>query len=220
MSVNPYTLNSLYQKGLLDFVPQDLCYPLPAGNMNMQNPYLNSAMQGNLYQQYGNGADTFTNSSFQGGYNAQIGSQSNAFGNRFGEAGIGVQNNNGIMSMFGFNGTGSQSDAGISMFGQPGIGGQSNINLQNTYGGFGDVSNGISKVTGTVSSVPTMVKGLIAAGLVTLTLFGLFKGKGSSKKNTASFWSKLNPKNWGKKPAPAPKKTGFFEKIKNWFTGK
>ncbi|MBR6127459.1 hypothetical protein IKQ21_07225, partial [bacterium] len=191
MAVNPYTLNSLYQKGILDFVPTDLCYSLPAGNMNMQNPYLNSAMQGNLYQQYGTSGDTFTSTNFQGGYyNTQIGAQSNTVQNAMhgGFSGYGSQNSNGIMSMFGFNGTGSQSDAGVSMFGQTGIGGQSNINMQNTYGGFSDVSNGINNVTGKVASMPTNLKGLIAAGLITLALFGLFRGRGN-KKTTQSFWS-------------------------------
>ena len=225
MSVSPYTLNSLYQNGILDFVPQDLCYPLPAGNMNMQNPYLNAAMQGNLYQQYGNGSDSFTRTNFQGGYyDAQIGSQSNAMQNAIsgGVSGYGAQNSNGIGSMFGFNGIGSQSNAGVSMFGETGIGGQSNINMQNTYGGFSDVKNNLAKgfnqASGVVSSTPTAIKGLFAAGLVTLALFGLFRGKGS-KKNAKNFWSKFNPANWLKKPAPEPKKTGFLTKVKNWFTG-
>ena len=226
MSVSPYTLNSLYQNGILDFIPEDLCYPLPAGNMNMQNPYLNIAKTGDLYQQYGNGSDSFTRTNFQGGYyDAQIGSQSNVTQNAIsgGISGFGAQNSNGIGSMFGFNGIGSQSDAGLSMFGQTGIGGQSNINMQNTYGGFGDVknnlANGFNKASGVISSTPTVVKGLVAAGLVTLALFGLFRGKGS-KKTTGNLWSKINPVNWFKKPAPKPQKVGFMTKVKNWFTGK
>lgn len=52
MAINPYTLNNLYNQGILDYAPYDLCN----GGINvnsldgMQNPYLNAAMQGNLYR--------------------------------------------------------------------------------------------------------------------------------------------------------------------------
>ena len=60
MTVNPYTLNSLYNQGVLDYVPYDLysggMYSNPFINTN---PYMQSAMQGGLYQNYGMSGDSF-----------------------------------------------------------------------------------------------------------------------------------------------------------------
>lgn len=61
MTVNPYTLNHLYSQGILDYVPYDLCpaaqnVPIMYG---FQNPYLNTAMQGNLYKNSTEANDTF-----------------------------------------------------------------------------------------------------------------------------------------------------------------
>ena len=71
MAVNPYTMNHLYNQGIIDYVPYNLTggpfYPLPTGEFN---PYLQSAMQGNLYHTYGEGCDTFTNS--LGGVNGNL----------------------------------------------------------------------------------------------------------------------------------------------------
>lgn len=61
MAVNPFTLNSLYNQGIIDYTPYDLCnggmYPGMYGAG--MNPYMQSAMQGNLYQNYGTGQDGF-----------------------------------------------------------------------------------------------------------------------------------------------------------------
>ena len=203
MSISPYTLNNLYQNGILDFVPMDLCTPI-VGNTIQLNPYLNEAMQGNMYKQYGNSADTFTPSYAAAPVPA---------------ARIGSQSSIGIKSMFGFDGTGSQSDAGISMYGETGIGGQTNADVASSFGGFRDVSNGIHSTMTKISNTPTPVKGLIAGGLIILTMLGLFKGKKAPK--TTSTGSRWNPLNWFKKPAPAtqpaPAKTGIWSKIKKFF---
>lgn len=223
MTVNPYTMNMLYQKGILDYVPQDLMIstPIPVFG-DVSNPYLNSAMQGNLYQQYGTMGDSFTSSANAGGgyYNTQIGANSNISTNRFfGNGATGSSFQNGLRSMFGFNGNGCQSDSGVTMFGESGIGGNSNINMGNTYGGFEDVKNnlstGFNKTISTVTGLPTVTKGLIAAGILVLTLCGMFKGgKKPPKTSSTGFWSKLFKKS---KPAPPPKKLTTWEKIKNWF---
>ena len=62
MAINPYTLNNLYNYGILDYAPYELCNGgVNVSSMNgMQNPYLSNAMQGTLFQQYGSQADSFT----------------------------------------------------------------------------------------------------------------------------------------------------------------
>ena len=53
MSVSPYSLEGLYNKGVLDYVPYELCNGANVGSLNgAQNPYLNMAKQGGLYQNY------------------------------------------------------------------------------------------------------------------------------------------------------------------------
>lgn len=225
MAVNPYTLNMLYQKGILDYVPTELYAPTPIGtNIGMQNPYMNEAMQGNLYQNYGNATDSFTSTSFAGSgsyNNTQIGSSSAALSNKlFGDASIGKSANS-VGSMFGFNGAGSQGYSTESMFGASGIGGNSQTGGVNMFGGFADaqnnVSNGFNKTVSTIAGLPAIAKGILSAGLVLLTLGFMFKGK--KTKGAKGFWSKLNPVNWFKKPKPEPKKLTFAQKLnpKNWF---
>lgn len=58
MSVSPYTLEGLYNKGVLDYVPYELCNGTNVSSLNAaQNPYLDMAKQGGLYQY--NSADNF-----------------------------------------------------------------------------------------------------------------------------------------------------------------
>lgn len=172
MAVNPYTMNKLYEQGLLDYIPTELMMPMPMGNMSMQNPYLNAAEQGGLYQNYGQNGDSFTSS-------AQM-------ANNAGYNGIGSQSNNNIGTTFGFDGTGNQSSAGVSsMFGEKGIGNQSNINQETIHGGFSNVKNnvtqGFNKASAVYSSTPNLVKGMIAAGLILLTTMSMFKFGGKKK---------------------------------------
>ena len=61
MSVSPYTLQNLYDKGILDYVPMELANSTNVSSLTgMQNPYLNMAAQGNLYQNYGMQQDCFS----------------------------------------------------------------------------------------------------------------------------------------------------------------
>lgn len=77
MAINPYTLNSLYGQGILDYVPYDLCGGANVSALNgMQNPYLNMAAQGGLYQNAGNSLDTFN----AAGMNTQIGGGEEKYG--------------------------------------------------------------------------------------------------------------------------------------------
>lgn len=221
MAINPYTLNHLYQNGILDYVPTDLMMGTPVGSVltPMNNPYMNMAQQGALYQNYG-AADSFHSSYTPGyapnnyqsvstpanyhvglnnynGYNngmVQIGAKSNAGGlNTFNGYGIGAYNNNGIANSFGEDGS---------------IGSRSNTGGLNTFGGFSDVQNningGVNKVSSFINNTPKIILGLLAGTIGVIGIAALFKrGKKPAKTggagNNTSFWSKLNPMNWFRK---------------------
>ena len=216
MAVNPYTLNQLYQNGILDYVPTDLMMGNPVGSMltPMVNPYLNMAQQGALYQNHGTATDSF-HSSFTPAYTPnnyqsvsssansyvglnnysgmppQIGSRSNAGGMAaFNGYGIGKYNNNGFASAVGEDGT---------------IGYMSNAGGMNSVGGFADtqnnISSGINKVSSVINNTPKIILGVVAGAIGLVGLAALFK-RGKKPANTgnhSSFWSKLNPVNWFKK---------------------
>ena len=79
MTVSPFTLNNLYSQGIIDYAPYELCNSgVNVSTLNgISNPYLSSAMRGNLYQNYGRLGDSFSYSSpyipQQVGINSQIG---------------------------------------------------------------------------------------------------------------------------------------------------
>ena len=209
MAVNPYTLNSLYQHGIIDYVDPELCAGQVAAPIAMNNPYanyINTAMQGNLYQNYGTQSDSF-NYTGNNIYNSgAIGSKSEAFSNMmFGDKSIGTRNNSDVLGM-----------------GDPSIGAYYQGGFESAHGGFSDVKNniygGAAKATSIYNSVPDWLKGVLAVGIGILGIKMLFKGKG---KKGGSFWSKLNPVNWFKKqpaqqPAPTPVKKSFWSKLKFW----
>ena len=219
MAVNPYTLNHLYQNGILDYVPTDLMMPSPVGSMlsPMSNPYMNMAQQGALYQNYGMGTDSFHSSftpaytpnnyqsvsssansyiganNYNGYHNGmvQIGARSNAGGlNTFNGYNIGNRNNNGLGSAIGEYGN---------------FGMQTNAGGLNTFGGFSDtqnnLSNGFNKAAAVVNNTPRLVLGLIAGTIGVIGLASLFKRgrKPAKTSGNTSFFSKLNPMNWFKK---------------------
>lgn len=229
MAINPYTLNGLYQKGILDYVDPDLCVGMAAAPMSsMQNPYanlkaqsyMNNAMQGNLYKSHGSQGDSFT---FNGGNNPYayqgVGSASNSFTNMFGQTGVGT-NYQGSALGFGDPSVGSQATIGIaSSFGDPTVGGYYQGGGENAYGGFGDlknnVSGGMAKATALYNNTPPLLKGLAAIGIGILGVKMLFRGKGKK----GGFLSKLNPLNWLSKTKHSvvkPVKTSIWSKLKFW----
>ena len=202
MALNPYTLYNLYEKGILEYVPTDLMMGMPMGAMMpMNNPYLDMAMQGGLYQNYNATPDMFQSSAdfanFQ--YNQQllannhniyhaktsadtyngIGSKSNAgIYNTFNGYGIGTKNTNGIADTFGFNDK---------------MGAQSNNSVMNAFG-FSNSQGGLfGKTASVINNTPKIVLGLIAGGIGIAGLTAAFKrGKKPPKaSNNTSFWSKL-----------------------------
>ena len=171
MAINPYTLNNLYNYGLLDYAPYELCNGgVNVSSMNgMQNPYLSNAMQGTLFQQYGSQADSFTMNNGNPFTMESIGSQSSAGMNGFGMEGIGAQ------SQAGMNAWGGFADAGRN------------------------ISNGMMGTVSFIDRIPSAVKGIVS-GLLIIGSAALFlKGKKKPPVENKSFLTKLNPVNWFKK---------------------
>ena len=213
MALNPYTLNHLYEKGIIEYVPTDLIMPTPMGTMMpMTNPYLNMAQQGSLYQNSINANDTFQMTS---GLNTQsyplvnsqtIGLKSNAGGlNTFNGVGVGANSNYTSANAFGMDGQiGALSNATIgNTFLGTGVGTNSNVNTDNIFGV--SVKDGLSKgINGTMTvmnNTPKVILGILACIIGVAGIKRAFRfGKKPAKINTGeSFWSKLNPMNWFRK---------------------
>ena len=201
MTVNSYTLNQLYANGIIDYVP-DLGQAGMFGSM--QNPYMNMAMQGAGFQNYGSGADSFSYSTpHNANYNQKIGTNSSSLKSALGFAGIG-------------SGAGTQNN----LSGQTEIGGQSNVGFANSFGGFTDVSNNMKSVASKISGLPDWVKGVGSLLIIGLMFKGL-KGKKPKKQGFfARLFGKKQPEKqgffarlFGKKPQEPPKKEGFFSRI-------
>ena len=204
MSVNPYTLNNLYSQGILDYAPYELCNSgINVSSMNgISNPYLNTAMQGTQFQNYGQTPDSFCASGKIGTVqpNPEMSSARGSFG--FGNDSIGINSQAGS-NAYGLQGIGAQSQAGSIAYGLQGIGMQS-PSEQAAWGGFGDASqgikDGISKVSGFAQNIPSPIKGLAAAGMMIGALALALKTKKKPQvKPKTNFFSNLNPVNWFRK---------------------
>ena len=204
MSVNPYTFNNLYSQGILDYAPYELCNSgINVSSMNgISNPYLNTAMQGTQFQNYGQTPDSFCASGKIGTVqpNPEMSSARGSFG--FGNDSIGINSQAGT-NAYGLQGIGAQSQAGSNAYGLQGIGMQS-PSEQAAWGGFGDTSqgikDGISKVSGFAQNIPSPIKGLAAAGMMIGALALALKTKKKPQvKPKTNFFSNLNPVNWFRK---------------------
>ena len=204
MSVNPYTLNNLYSQGILDYAPYELCNSgINVSSMNgISNPYLNTAMQGTQFQNYGQTPDSFCASGKIGTVqpNPEMGSARGSFG--FGNENIGINSEAGS-NAYGLQGIGAKSQTGENAYGLQGIGMQG-PSEQAAWGGFGDASQsikaGFSRVSGFAQNVPSPIKGLAAAGMMIGALALALKTKKKPKvKPKTNFFSNLNPINWFKK---------------------
>ena len=204
MSVNPYTLNNLYSQGILDYAPYELCNSgINVSSMNgISNPYLNTAMQGTQFQNYGQTPDSFCASGKIGTVqpNPEMSSARGSFG--FGNDNIGINSQAGS-NAYGLQGIGAQSQAGSNAYGLQGIGMQG-PSEQAAWGGFSDTSqgikDGISKVSGFTQNVPSPIKGIAAAGMMIGALALALKTKNNPQaKPKTNFFSNLNPVNWFRK---------------------
>lgn len=182
MAMNAFTLNNLYSQGIIDYVPFELCNGVNVSAMNgMQNPYLQSAMQGALYQNHGMYGDS-----------VEIGAGVNGGVNGIG-GNIGSQSNAGGLNAYGIDGVGTQSAAGLNSFGIEGIGTNSPA-AEQAWGGFNDVRNNFQKTVSTVESMPKFLKGIIAGGLmIGSAALVLKRGKKPPVEQQTGFWAKLNP---------------------------
>jgi hypothetical protein len=214
MAVNPYTLNHLYQNGILDYVPTDLMMGTPVGSVltPMSNPYMNMAQQGALYQNHGTATDSFHSSytpaytpndyqSVSSSANSYVGlNHSNGYNNGMYQTGVQTNFSN---PFYGYNG--SINRTGIENAGN--IGERPvDSNKIDAYNDLSNLSNninsGVNKISNTISNTPKLILGVIAGTIGLIGIASLFKrGKKPPKTSTnnTSFWSKLNPVNWFKK---------------------
>ena len=192
MAISQYTLTDLYNKGLIDYVPSDLCYTPAMTTMSPAvNPYLSMAQTGNLYQKYGSSGDTFSTQA--------IGNNNNRWaGWAYNTTETGSQSNN-FQNMFGFDGTGSQymGDAGQN------TGSLNQMTVASMHGGFGDVKRNLSEGVDKLSSIPKAVVNIASAIILFGTGYLLLrrgkKPKVPQEAKTGFNWSKLNPLNWFRK---------------------
>lgn len=220
MALNPYTLNHLYQNGILDYVPTDLLMGTPMGTMMpMNNPYLDMAKQGGLYQNHGTATDSF-HSSYTPAYtpqyhqsasasaNSYVGANSyNANGSyNYGPVQIGSKSNAGGMATFNGYNVGTYNRNGVaSAFGADGsVGAYSATGGLNTIGGMADTQNniasGVNKTVSLVSNTPKLLLGVLAGAIGTIGIVSAFKhGKKPKTTHNSGFLSKLNPLNWFRK---------------------
>lgn len=191
--VSLYSLQNLYNQGILDYVPVELASaPNVSSLAGMQNPYLNMAMQGNLYQSAGMAPDSFSYAN--AGINAitQDGTAGHAnAGYVGGNAGggyytAGLNGFGGVNGNVGFN----NPQAGIN-----GLGGvNGNVLTNNSQAGINGFGGGFGKLGQAISNTPNSIKGLLAAGLIIGTAaLCLKRGKKPPVKQsqTSNFFSKL-----------------------------
>ena len=190
--VSLYSLQNLYNQGILDYVPAELASSQNVSSLaGMQNPYLNMAAQGNLYQTAGMTPDSFsysgTNLGFQDGTAGHLnaGYVGGSYNNGFANAGMNALG--GINGSIGMN----NSQAGMNGFG--GVSG--NILTNNSPAGINGFGGGFGKLGQTVANTPNIIKGLIAGGIIIgTTMLCLKKGKKAPAKvqpQNTSFLSKL-----------------------------
>ena len=208
MTVNPYTLNSLYNQGIIDCIPYDICMPMPATqsgimemglgtiganqnyNTQMGSQYLDMAKKGDMYDYYGNSTDSFVHS-----YGANTKQQ---------------ENSSGIKQMFGIrNGIGREYNVANAAYGlNNGVGSEVDYErMANDKDGQDfrqSITNAASKAKESVLNSNSIGKGLLATLGIVATLILVIKGCKKPKASatqiqSSSFWSKLNPINWFKK---------------------
>ena len=193
MTINPYILNGLYQKGIIDYVPMDLGFAPNVSSMNYVSgdAYMKSAMQGAMYQNYGYGSDSYTRN-----FNQQIGTHSAAADNALTLQGIGGSANVNYAA-FGDPRIGSHAPSAVNALGFSDSDSQYNV-AENALGGFSDVKRSYNQTMTAIHNTPTIVKGVISAliGIGGIYLF-LKKGK-KPKQPKQSLLSRLNPMNWFK----------------------
>ena len=201
MAPDIYTLTGLYNKGIIDYVPYELATPIAGGS-----DYLNTAIQGNLYQNYGTGDSyNFSNTMRNAGYsnvalnNTQIydngilsiGTQTQAGRNAFGLQGVGVSRADSFGAT-GINGIGTQTQAGRNAFGLQGVGIDSNAGL-NAFGG--DIRpDSVNAIKSAASANSNLLLGIAGLGIILLTIRGCIKGLRKPKPKQ-SFFQKINPMN-------------------------
>lgn len=111
--MNSYSLQNLYNKGILDYVPMELVNVTPVSVMTpMQNPYLGLAQAGGLYQSSINGQDNFQSSANVGINSVQNNGYAQNSNNNYSASSASRQdfyNQNGINNDFSINNSNAQN---------------------------------------------------------------------------------------------------------------
>ena len=246
MTVLPGSLDYLYYNGILDRIPYEAYEMGPVVNSGMQsglpsigslkqsvlngngaqmsgfngnNNYLNTAMKGQMYGNYGNSADYFAGSnSYQ-----QMG---------------GMQSTQMYGGGYGYGGVDGYPAGGANAYNPQGAAQLHGFANGNGYGQYDErqhsnslISSVKSSTEGVLNSRP-WAKGLLSLAIIIATplllIARIMRKPAKPVKPKSTFWAKLNPKNWFKKsvremelPPEPPKKT-FWSKLnpKNWFKKK
>ncbi len=223
MTINPYVLNSLYNQGIIDCVPMDLCTVSPMtqsgvmetaglstmpqiGNIKQnitgsqiinQNTY-NSTQTGSQY------LDTAMKGEMYGYYGNSYDSFVRSSNNYNQQSNVSTAKNK--MSRLD-NGIGSEYNGANAAYGiNNGVGiGIDHERMANDLDGQNlrvSIKQAAASAKESVMNSHPAVKGLLSIGIIGGTILLLLKGKKKpavQPQTNTSFWSKLNPKNWFRK---------------------
>ena len=186
MTVQPWTLMNLYNQGIIDYVPMDLCQTTlmtPSGMMQMAGMGTyglpNNFYAGNVSQM--NGSEYLRNAQKGWGYNNNTPDSFMRRNNSENQFSI-------IENSYGEDRSGENVDIETMANGEEGK------KIRQTF------TDAVGRATESVISSPTWVKGILAGGITVTTLCLLLKrGKKPADIKKQSFFSKLNPVNWFKK---------------------
>jgi len=207
---------SIKQSFLGDTGMNNINYP---GNMN-GSAYLNEAMKGGMYGNYGNYNDSFNHAASYQQFNGMQ-PQMQMYGGGYG-GGISPYSDN----------MGLSYQTNINTETYPGVRNAVNYNRHRQEHGVNSIREFVnesvkSSKEGVLGS-NSWLKGLAALGLIIATPILIIKGfkkppVSSTTKN--SFWSKVNPKNWNIGASSGnfgQKWSNFWSKVKakNWYFGK
>lgn len=180
MSVSPYTLESLYNKGVLDYVPYELSNDnTNVSSLNGNNPYLDMAKQGGLYQDYNTDNFQYQNTS----NNQLIGENNNMYSSQY-------QANTNIQT--GINPTSMNSSDANSLHGTLNSQNDSNtLNSDSREAFMNTMQEGILEPkVGKKEKSYNLIKGLITGGIIIGTVCLCLK-KGKQQATSKNFLSKL-----------------------------
>ena len=197
MAIQASSLEHLYNQGILNYVPYELCQPTPMSQMQ-QMPQMGMGygnQYGQLVQTYGNPNNAPFVQQYSSPYlqQAQQGSLYNTYTtDSFVPRNLAPQENQYSVKQdvldIGSD-VGSKSDLKSQILHTE------NKNFrQSILEEANNTNNDVAKKRNSISKT-ALYKGFAAAGIIATTLVLILKGKKACS-GSSSIWSKLNPKNW------------------------